>query len=46
MPHILDAKQLKEAVKRLHEAHCRTEPPADDAQEEGTSPEATEILER
>ncbi len=46
MPHILDPKQLKEAVKRLHEAHCKSEPPADDALEESQSPEATETLER
>lgn len=31
MPHILDPKQLKENVKRLHTAHCTSEPPAESA---------------
>ena len=46
MPHLLDPKQLKEAVKRLHEAHCSSEPPADSVSEENASPAASDDLER
>ena len=46
MPHILDPKQLKEDVRCLHEAHCRSEPPVDDMLEDDQSPEAAETLGR
>jgi hypothetical protein len=37
MPHILEPKQLKEDVKRLHAVHCTLTPPADATTEEGPS---------
>ena len=46
MPHILDPKQLKEDVKRLHAAHCGSEPPADIMLEESPSSNASQDLER
>ena len=37
MHHILDPKQLKEDVKRLHAKHCTLAPSADTAAEESPS---------
>lgn len=46
MPHILDPKQLKEDIKRLHEAHCGSEPSADIALEESPFSDDKQNLER
>ena len=35
MPYILDSKQLKENVKRLHATHCTSEPSIDGEAEAG-----------
>ena len=35
MPYILNAKQLKENVKRLHATHCTSEPNTDGEAEAG-----------
>ena len=35
MPYILDAKQLKENVKRVHATHCTSEPTPDGEAEAG-----------
>ena len=35
MPYILDSKQLKENVKRLHATHCTAEPSTDGKAEAG-----------
>lgn len=37
MPYILDSKQLKENVKRLHATHCTSEPSTDGEAEAGTT---------
>lgn len=46
MPHILEPRQLKEEVKRLHAAHCASDPTADVVDHEDSSSGPQDDMER